>query len=784
MRTSMQRAFIVLAFMAGALGPARAAWPAAFTVRGTVKDSAGVALRGAAVNAEPAVGDGPSYDAETDAAGAFSLTLAARAWVLTVSHPGFAIGRRTLDVSADVADVDFVLAPVTRLSESVVVQAIRADARTPITKSELTRADFETRSHGQELPALLQETPGITAYSEAGNASGYSYFYLRGIQQSRVNVTLDGVPLNDGEDSAVYFVDIADLQGALDSLQVQRGVGASSVGAAAYAGSINMASVDFAGPRRVEAQLGGGSFRSARAALALHSGDLPGGFNLYGRGVWRSTEGFRERSGVGQDALYYGASRRDESSYFKLFGFSARERTRLAFLAVDEQTLGRDPRANPLQEEEQDRFGERFTQAQYTRFLSPSSSLAVQGYHVGADGWYRLWADATARDTLYEYGLEWRSLGGTLSFNHARGRWRVQAGAHFNDFHSRHTRDVVTGARDYANRGFKTRADVFTKLAYSSGKLHAWADAQVRRAAFRYRGDIDLGSAAWTFFNPKLGLRYELTPATSVYASLGRATREPARGDLLAGEDNASVPHDLRAVEPERVLDLEAGLEWRRERFELKANVYAMEFRDEIALTGELSEVGLPLRRNTPKSLRRGVELESVWRPNDALTLRHASNLSRNRIAAWTQFYDVYDESGTYLDSVSRTQRDVAPLLTPALTLRQALDWRATRALDVGLGASWVARAQLDNTGDAAFRRPSFASVDARLALDLGRVMGAGWPRLRVQAENLFDARRWPSGYSYLYFVRDAREAESLAGTRYFYPQAGRNVYATLDFAW
>ena len=785
MRTSMPRALRALAFTAGALLPAAAAWPAGFDIRGSVKDPDGRALAGATVTAERPQGEGPSFHAETDAGGLYRLTLGGGAWRLTASLDGYADATRALDVTSETGGVDFVLARLPRVSETVVVQAIRADARTPVTKSDITREDLEARSHGQELPDLLQQTPGLTAYSEAGNASGYSYFHLRGIPQTRVNVTLDGVPLNDGEDQSVYFVDFADLQGALDSIQVQRGVGASTVGSAAYAGSINLASVDFGGPKRVEASLGAGSFRSGRAALGLRSGDLPGGVNLYARGVWRSTDGFRERSGVGQDALYYGASRRDEASFFKLFGFSGRERTRLAFYAADEDTLRRDLTNNPLQDEERDRFSEDFTQAQYTRFLGASSSVAAQVYRVAAGGWYRLWDDGVARERLLEYGLDWRSLGGTLSFNHARGPWRVQAGAHFNDFRSRHARETVGGPSDYRNRGFKTRADAFAKVAWDAGRVHAWGDAHLRRAAFRYRGALDLGRASWTFFNPKVGLRLTLSPSASLYASLGRATREPTRGDLLAGEDDATVAHDLRAVAPEKVTDVEAGFEWRGAALEVKANVYAMEFRDEIAATGELSDVGLPLRRNTPESFRRGLELEATWRPTPRLTLRHASNLSRNRIATWTQFYDVYDESGAYVDGVARVHRDVAPLLTPAVTLHQSLDWRAARDLDLGLAARYVARAQLDNTGAVDFRTPSIFDLDARLALDLGRVVRPGWPRLRVQLENLLDSRRhWPSGYSYLWFVRDGAGAETLSGTRYFYPQAGRNVYVTLDFAW
>jgi iron complex outermembrane receptor protein len=773
--------------LALALAPwvAATAHAATFAVSGVVRDATGAAVSGATVTLAGAVSGAPA--AETGADGAYDLALAAGAHTLVARRAGYEDATRRLDLSRDTAGVDFTLAPahVYRLSETVVVQAIRADARTPVTKTDIGRAEIEARSHGQELPALLQETPGVTAYSEAGNASGYSYFYVRGIQQSRVNVTLDGVPLNDGEDGAVYFVDFADLQGSLDSIQVQRGVGASTVGAAAYAGSINLASVDFSGARRLDLGLGAGSFGSARANVALASGDLGGGISLYGRGVVRSTDGFRERSGVSQDALYFGAARRDERSLLRLFGFSGRERTQLAFYAADEDTLRRDLRANPLQAEEKDRFGEDFAQAQYTRFLGSSSSLGVQGYYVGAGGWYRLWDDPAARGTLYEYGLDWRLVGARASFEHVSGGLHLTLGAHANDFASRHTQGVVGGARRYSNRGFKSVAESFAKLGVDRGRAHLYADAQVRHARFRYRGDLDLGSVAWTFFNPKLGLRFDLTPALGAYGSVGRTTREPGRGDMLSGEDNATVFHDLRAVRPERVVDVEAGVELRRGALEVKANAYAMGFRDEIALTGELSQVGLPLRRNVERSFRRGLELEATWKPAPSLTLRHASNVSRNRIRAWTQFYDVYDEAGTWVDSVSRAHRDVPPLLTPAVTLNQSLAWKASARVDLSLSGRWVSRAHLDNTGDDALRTPSFFDLDAGLALDLGRFVKSGRPRLRVQVDNLLDsARIWPSGYSYLYFVRDVSGADTLGGAAYFYPQARRNVYVTLDLTW
>ena len=251
---------------------------------------------------------------------------------------------------------------------------------------------------------------------------------------------------------------------------------------------------------------------------------------------------------------------------------------------------------------------------------------------------------------------------------------------------------------------------------------------------------------------------------------------------MLLGEDNPSLPYDLRAVEPEKVLDVEAGVEVRRGRLRLSADVYSMDFRDEIALSGELSEIGLPLRRNVPRSYRRGVELEVDWRPGPAWRVLGSANFSRNRIDEWTQFYDVYDSSGAWIDSASIVHRDVPPLLTPQALLNASLDWTPSPVLGVGVAARWVSESQLDNTGDPDFRTPAWFNLDGQVTLSLARWVKRGDPKIRVQATNLLDSQRiWPSGYSYLYFERDQGGSDAFFGTSYYYPLATRSVYVTLD---
>ncbi len=668
-------------------------------------------------------------------------------------------------------------APV-RLREDLVVRAVRAEERTPVTKTDIGKEQIELVNRGQEMPFLLATTPSVNVQADSGLAAGYAYFNIRGIGQTRLNITLDGVPLQDPEDQALYFSNFGDFASVVDSIQIQRGVGTSTVGSASYGGSVNFASVNPGDKAALELSAGAGSWGTERGTLALHSGRL-GPYALYGRFSASTSDGFREHSGVGQHTIFYGATRQDERSLLKLFGFSGREKSQLAYLATDEATLEGNLRHNELSPDEKDDFGQDVVHLQYTRFLGPSTTLMAQVYYNGAQGWFRIW-DA-GLEHLQQYGLDGRVVGLVLGATHRRGRFGLNWGAHVNDFARDHFMDVVGGARAYLNTGLKNEYNSFLKTSWDTGRVQLWADAQLRHARFEYRGDQPLGSVSWTFFNPKAGVRLDPSRSLGFYASVGRMGREPARSDMLNGEDNASVRYDLRAVAPERLWDAEAGLELRRPGFAGRANVYAMEFANEIALTGELSEIGLPVRRNVGRSHRRGLELDLAWSPAAEWRLSASAGLSRDRIARWVQYYDVYDEAGTWIDSTSRVHSDVPPLLSPGVILNGSITW-SRRPLALLLAGRWVGTAQLDNTGNPGFRTPSFFGLDGQASVSLARWLRRGEPRLRIQGVNLLDSRRiWPAGYSYLSFTRGSDGRELLSGTAYYYPLATRSVFVTLD---
>jgi iron complex outermembrane recepter protein len=725
----------------------------AATLSGTVKDPTGTPLSGATVSVANV------RSVTTDAAGAFALDLPDSEYEVRVTHPGFET--ETHRVSAG-ARLDVTLDPA--FAETMVVSAIRAEAATPVTKTDIAREEIEQQYHGQDVPLLLRDAPSVNAFSESGaGGSGYSYITLRGVSATRINFTLDGVPLADSEDMGTFFADFPDLARSLESIQIQRGVGTSTVGTPSFGGSVNMQSIDLASEQRIDATFGAGSYDGRQASIGYHSGALPGGVAFYTRLSFLENEGFRDNSATEQRNVFFSGTKTVGNALLKLTGFSGKERMQSSYYAADEELLKTNLRANPLRPEERDEFGYDLAQLQYIRPVDARSDMTASVYYQRGYGWFRLFS---SENVLRQYGLDGMLLGSILTYSRTSGPLTLNTGVHVNRFERDHTRDVVDGGRDYANYGVKGEANAFAKLSYAAGRWNLYGDAQVRHARFDYHGDVDVDGIDWTFFNPKIGARYTLSARSSVYASVGRTTREPARNDMFYGEDHVvedMLPLDLGAVRPERVLDFEAGWSWRGPNVELAANLYAMEFRNEIAATGEQSDIGSTLRRNVDRSDRRGVELDASWQVMPPVRLRTNASFSRNRIREWTQFVE-----GRALE-----YRNVEPLLTPSVIVNQAVDFTPNARFSLGGVGRYVGRSYLDNTNSDFTDAPAYFVLDANASYAV-----TGWARVSLQVNNVLDDDSIrPSGYSWLYFT-----GGELSGTASYYPHATRNAVVLLDF--
>jgi iron complex outermembrane receptor protein len=491
--------------------------------------------------------------------------------------------------------------------ETVVVNAVRSTIVTPAAQSTMTRDQITKTFTGQDAPNLLNTMPSMTSYSDAGGYSGYSYVRLRGIDQTRINITLDGVPLNDPEDQVLYFSNVPDFLNSIQSVQVQRGVGSSTFGTASYAGSMNFQSVPLEStPRGGDVELTGGSFGTMNGSAQYSTGMSDNGWAAYARVSKLHTDGYREHSGNDSQSAFVSGGWFGVRDAVKFTGFDGVSGTREAYDAASEADLAVDRRTNPLTDAEGDRFHQEMASLQYTHAFLGGATFTTTAYRNSAAGAFDVLADPTEMDNFYLAHV-WYGLLSAVAIR--KGDLSLDFGVGASNYHRMHAMAIRPDLadREYTNIGFKDDQSAFAKAALDRGAFRFSLDLQVRNAQFRYQPDSNAGisgqSVSWAFFNPKAGVTWHgsgsAAPLT-VYVSFGRTNREPARNDLFDGADdlnssNAASILPLTQVKPEFVNDYEAGAIWTAGAFSFNANYFAMEFRNEIAAIGALSLPGAPL---------------------------------------------------------------------------------------------------------------------------------------------------------------------------------------------
>ncbi|MEY2734263.1 MAG: hypothetical protein RL340_1322 [Gemmatimonadota bacterium] len=639
--------------------------------------------------------------------------------------------------------------------DAVVVRATRVGAAPPTSQTLIDRATIERTYVGQDAPLALLGATGVTAASDAGAFSGYSSLRLRGIDQTRLAISVDGVPLNDPEDQVLYFSNVPDFMHSMGSVRVQRGVGGSGFGPAGFAGALSFESLPLATtPAFREAEVTAGSWGTRRVSAAAASG-VRGSFAAYGRATAQTTDGYRINSGNDARSAFGSAAWFGDRDVVKVTGFAGRSQMQLAYYAASEADLALDPRTNPMSPDERDDFSQSMLSLQHTRSLGRAAAITTTLYRNAAGGTY----DVAVGDDLWNFGLDhtWVGLLSTATWTAGAIDWSV--GGHVSDYAREHSLRIrpVLATDVYANTGHKGEQSAFAKAVGRHGALEWVADLQLRQASFRYEpsAGVEIGSpeVTWRFANPKLGVTWQAGAGRTLHASVGRASREPTRVDLFAGADDldaatAAEVLPLTRVRPEQVTDVEVGVRQAGARGTVAVNLFSMRFRDEIAAIGALAITGSPLRRNVPRSTRAGMELEGSWTP--APTWRVDGNLvwMRARIAEYVD------------ETAGVTYRDVPPLLTPAVTANLQTTWSGPRGRFVTLGARHVGRSFLANDGNAALSIPAFTVLDGGITIPVGR------QQLRLQGQNLLSATAYAAGY------HDGT-------TRYLFPVAPATFLAT-----
>ena len=731
------------------------------TIAGNVIDSvSGAALGGATVRLKSRRGESASLVTGTD--GRFRFTLGGivtfnigtgggvnahfsdNPATITVNRSGYAAVERELSPGDSVLTVRLspLGGPSTRAAtaqslERLTITAIRAGEVAPIASTLLDETRLGRDYSGQDVPLTLRQAPSVTAYSESGSLLNYSYFRVRGIDQSRINITLDGIPLNEPEDQQIYFSDFPDLTSSIQSMQVQRGVGTSTYGQAAFGGSVNFATHSLTGAARgTTLEAGGGSFGTARSTLQFNSGPLANRLAFHGRVSGMRSDGYREGATSAANSAFASGGYYGDRDLVKFTATTGLERNGQTYAAVPDEELRANPRANPLAGVG-DKYRESFATLSYTRLVSTDVSAGLTAYGFTTRGFYDYPSGAPGPALRYRSASRWGGVVGALHV--VKGNVIVDGGAHGMSYSKDHEFDDRPDLQypGYSNTGYKTEASAFAKASVTLGTATLFGDLQARAAEFRYRPTegyvLEEVSQRWNFVNPKVGISVQAADRVMLFASYGTTGREPTRGDLFAGADDVT-PDDapallpLTRVRPEHVNDLELGATFTLARARVSLTAFDMRFRDEIARTGATTPLGYDIRANVGKSYRRGVEVDAIYAVTTALDFGTSLTVSRNRIESYT-------DEGTGI-----TYRDVEPILTPAFLAVQQLTWRPSAPLTLTLDSRYQGMSYLAPRGDTRLTSPAFHVLDG------GARYAWGGTTLAVYGRNLLDRRAYPSG--------------------------------------
>ena len=709
-----------------------------------------------------------------------------------------AIAATTLGVKAQSADsISFY-----QNIQQVEVTAIRAKHDTPIAHSNLSRKEIEERNYGEDIPSLLANLPSVVISSESGTGIGSTSFRVRGTDPTRINVTLNGVPMNDAETHSVYWYDTPDLVSSLGSVQLQRGVGTSTSGTGAFGASLNMTSAPLSSKFSGRASLSYGSFNTAKQELALSSGLLGGHWAVEGRVSHISSNGYVERATSNLSSYMLQAGYYNGSTSVKLLSFGGVAKVGLSYTGVTAEQMAENRRYNPEGEiiidgkvvgyyhDHTDNFSQINNQLIVSHKFNDKWHLNATAHYTYGDGYYRNYKND---QKLKKYGIAPIEVEGALiertnllrkktvtthfggvvaSAAYTAKRITVTMGLSASLYDGVHYGDVewmllapdYTSTEYYRNYTSKYDASCFAKAEWLIAKgLNLYADVQYRHITHIISGvndnyDDTIGAMQrldinrhYNFFNPKFGLHYSFARDHAIYGSAAIGQKEPTRNNFT----------DIRKGEyptAEKMLDIEAGYNYNSKLLSASINLYYMLYRDQLVQTGELSDTGELLSRNVANSYRRGIELQLAVNATKWLSLGGNCTLSQNHILGYVD----------YIDGVAFERGRTTIAYSPAIIAGLFADAHV-KGFSARLSARYVSKQYLTNGEYEDLSLPHYCVCD----LDLGYTLSTKRVeriRFGVKIGNLLNTKYCASGYGGSWL-----EGATLADRKswvYYFPQA------------
>lgn len=532
--------------------------------------------------------------------------------------------------------------------DEVTINGIRSTKNTPVTQKTLFRSDIQKTYQGFEVSTLLNKTTNVTMYSDNGTPFGYTYFRLRGIDQTKINMTLNGVPLNEPEDQGVFFSNYPNFLDNVESVEVQRGVGTSTNGVSSFAGSIN-----FTSPSGFEK--GGnirytiGSFNSVKLSSTYSTGLSSKKLALYTNASIYETGGYRYNSGGKGTSLFLSGGYFGDKNKLKFTGFAGSSINKMAWQPVSETDVNLDPRNNYNVDNATDDFKQIFLQLEYTKRINSTTNLNTSIFYNKLDGGYD-YALAGTRNLF----LQSNFYGVVTNLNYKGETTKVDFGVSANTYNRFHdynytsyldedNNEVAITNPLNNNKGTKQELSSYLKVSQTFDNLVLTLDLQKRYVRFNYDGNVQLNTINWNLFNPKAGFVYNFTNKSNVYFTIGQSFREPTRTNMFSGNDWL-IEGSFNNVKPEKVVDYEFGVKHTSNKLVLQANLFYMNFSNEILPSGGTAPNSVGNSVSAPNSFRKGVEIDFKYNITKNLSLDYNQSLT------YTKFEDIV-VNNTELDS-------------------------------------------------------------------------------------------------------------------------------------
>ncbi|MDE6206238.1 MAG: TonB-dependent receptor [Muribaculaceae bacterium] len=704
--------------------------------------------------------------------------------------------------------------------KDVEITANRAGVKTPVAYTNISAAELRRANDGRDIPSLIESAPSIVTTSDAGAGIGYSGLRVRGSDASRINVTANGVPINDSESHNVYWVNMPDLASSLRDIQIQRGAGISTNGAGAFGASINMLTDVPSDEASATVSASYGSFNSNKESIKVSSGLFGEHWSADARISHIGSDGYIDRA-FSQLWSYMGQlAYKGDNTLLRLIAFGGKERTYMAWdYASKEEMEEYGRRYNPcgkytdsdgktaFYKDQCDNFVQHHFQLLLNQQLARRVSLNAALHYTKGDGFYDQYK---TNRTLSEYGLEPfydadgnkvkksdlirlktndNDFGGGMANVRYQGKTlSLTAGVAANWFRGEHygeikwVRNYVGSINPlqeyYRNTGRKFDANGFVRADWDiTSDFSAYGDLQYRHIHYTIRGisdnyDWNTEDMArldvhrdWNFFNPKVGVAYN-HKSHRAYVSWSVAHKEPTRDNFTDG-DPENYP------EAERLFDYEAGYTFNTKLFTVGANLYYMDYSNQLVVTGQLSDTGNPLSVNVPDSYRMGVEFQGALRPVKWFDWELNATLSRNRIKNFTEY--IYEDEWTNPISFDRGDTPIA--FSPDFILHNAFNFHVT-GFDIALKSRYVSSQYMNNARSAEAKLDAYFVSDLSVAYDFKKIRGVKNLRLGVTVYNLFNEKYFNNGYSGAgYYMEDGKPViYRYAG---YAAQATTNVLAT-----